>query len=96
MRVIGGKYRNRRIHPPAGIEARPTTDYAKEGLFNVLHHAVPLDGINVLDLFAGTGNIALEFLSRGAAEVISVEKDPKLIAFMQRTAKDGPLRDGAS
>ena len=88
MRVIGGKYRNRRIRPPAGIEARPTTDYAKEGLFNVLHHSLPLEGIRVLDLFAGTGNISLEFLSRGAEEVISVDNDRKLYDHMQRMARD--------
>lgn len=88
MRIVGGKYRNRRLKPPAGIEARPTTDFAKEGLFNVLHHRVPLEGIRVLDLFAGTGNIALEFLSRGAREVLSVDQDRKLIAFMQRTAAE--------
>lgn len=88
MRVIGGKYRNRRIDPPAGIDARPTTDFAKEGLFNILHHSVPLEGIRVLDLFAGTGNMSLEFLSRGAAEVISVDSDRKLFDFMQRMARD--------
>ncbi len=88
MRIVGGKYRNRRLHPPKEMEARPTTDYAKEGLFNVLHHSVALEGIRVLDLFAGTGNISLEFLSRGAREVISVEHDRKLFEFMQRTARE--------
>jgi 16S rRNA (guanine(966)-N(2))-methyltransferase RsmD len=88
MRIVGGKYRNRRLHPPGEMEARPTTDFAKEGLFNVLQHSVALDGIRVLDLFAGTGNISLEFLSRGAAEVISVEQDRDLFAFMQRTARE--------
>jgi 16S rRNA (guanine966-N2)-methyltransferase len=88
MRVISGKYRNRRLHPPPGIDARPTTDYAKEGLFNVLQHSVALEGIRVLDLFAGTGNISLEFLSRGAEEVVSVEQDRKLFDFMQRTSRD--------
>ncbi len=87
MRVIGGKYRNRRLHPPPNIDARPTTDYAKEGLFNVLHHSTALDGIRVLDLFAGTGNISLEFLSRGARDVLSVETDRKLHDFMSRTAQ---------
>lgn len=88
MRVVGGKYRNRRIDPPIGIDARPTTDFAKEGLFNVLQHSTALEGIRVLDLFAGTGNISVEFLSRGAAEVISVEQERKLFGFMQRTAAE--------
>jgi len=88
MRILGGKYRNRRLHPPAQMKARPTTDFAKEGLFNVLRHRVPLDGIRVLDLFAGTGNMSLEFVSQGASEVISVEQDRQLYDFMQRTARD--------
>ena len=62
MRVIGGKYHNRRLHPPKEIDARPTTDFAKEGLFNVLHHSVPLEGIRVLDLFAGTGAISCNLM----------------------------------
>ena len=88
MRIVGGKHRNRRLHPPHEMEARPTTDFAKEGLFNVLQHSIALEGIRVLDLFAGTGNISLEFLSRGAAEVISVEQDRNLYSFMQRTARE--------
>ncbi len=88
MRVVGGKYRNRRIVPPQGIDARPTTDFAKEGLFNVLQHSTALEEIRVLDLFAGTGSISLEFLSRGAAEVISVEQENKLYGYIKRTAKD--------
>lgn len=88
MRVIGGKYRNRRIHPPAGIDARPTTDYAKEGLFNVLRNRVPLEGIRVLDLFAGTGNMSLEFLSQGAKEVISVESDRRLHDYMGNLSRE--------
>lgn len=86
MRIIAGTYRNRRLDPPRGMDARPTTDYAKEGLFNVLQHKYALEGIRVLDLFAGTGNIGLEFLSRGADSVLSVEQDRKMIAFMERTA----------
>lgn len=88
MRIVSGKYRNRRLHPPSGIEARPTTDFAKEGLFNVLQHSAALEGIRVLDLFAGTGNISLEFISRGALEVVSVEQDRKLFDFMQRTSRE--------
>ena len=88
MRIVGGKYRNRRLHPPREMEARPTTDFAKEGLFNVLQHTAVLEDIKVLDLFAGTGNISLEFLSRGASDVLSVEQDRRLVAFMQRTAEE--------
>ena len=87
MRVVGGKYKGRRIHPPKSIQARPTTDFAKEGLFNILQHTVPLEGIRVLDLFAGTGNMSVEFLSREALEVISVEQDRELYAYMQGTAR---------
>jgi len=87
MRIVGGRFRNRRLDPPKQMEARPTTDFAKEGLFNVLQHGYALEDIRVLDLFAGTGNISLEFLSRGAVEVTSVEQDRTLLAFMQRTSK---------
>lgn len=88
MRVVSGKYRGRKIAPPKGMEARPTTDYAKEGLFNILQHSVPLEGIRVLDLFSGTGNIAVEFLSRGAESVLSVEQDRELFTHLQRTARE--------
>ncbi|MBL7965205.1 MAG: 16S rRNA (guanine(966)-N(2))-methyltransferase RsmD [Flavobacteriales bacterium] len=87
MRIIGGKYRGRRIHPPKEMLARPTTDFAKEGLFNMLHHSVPLEGIRVLDLFSGTGNLAVEFLSRGAEQVVSVERDRVLFGYMQQLAR---------
>ena len=87
MRIIGGKYKGRRIHPPKSSLARPTTDYAKEGLFNILQHTVPLEGIRVLDLFAGTGNMSLEFVSRGAEEVISVEQDRELFEYQRSTAR---------
>lgn len=87
MRVIGGKYKGRRVNPPNSILARPTTDFAKEGLFNILQHTIPLEGIRVLDLFAGTGNMSLEFVSRGAEEVISVEQDRALFTHLQSTAR---------
>ncbi len=87
MRVVGGKYKGRRIDPPRSTQARPTTDFAKEGLFNILQHSFPLEGIRVLDLFAGTGSISLEFLSRGAEEVISVEQDRDLHNHLQSAAR---------
>ncbi len=73
MRIISGKYRGRRLSPPKNITARPTTDFAKESLFNLLNNRMDFEGIDVLDLFAGTGSIGLEFVSRGAREVTAVE-----------------------
>lgn len=88
MRIIAGRFKGKRISPPKEIAARPTTDFAKEALFNILQHSIPLEGIRVLDLFAGAGGISLEFLSRGAEEVASVEQDRVLHAHLQRTARD--------
>ncbi|MBS1570506.1 MAG: 16S rRNA (guanine(966)-N(2))-methyltransferase RsmD [Bacteroidetes bacterium] len=86
MRIIGGRLKGRRIEPPKGITARPTTDFTKEALFNILQHSIPLEGIRVLDLFAGAGGLSLEFLSRGAEEVISVELDNMLHNHLRRNA----------
>ncbi len=87
MRIIGGKFKKRRLHPPRGMDARPTTDRAKEGLFNTLESRMALEGKEVLDLYAGTGNIALEFASRNVRRVDAVEQDPKLIRFIGETAE---------
>lgn len=75
MRIIGGKYKGRRIEPPAGLKARPTTDFAREGLFNILTNRLDFAEIAVLDLFSGTGSISFEFASRGAATIHLVEKE---------------------
>lgn len=88
MRIIGGKYRGRRITPPPGFKARPTTDFARESLFNILNNRVDFSEIDVLDLFAGTGSISYEFASRGAKEILMVEKDLKHIAGIKRIIKD--------
>lgn len=88
MRIVAGRFKGKRITPPKGITARPTTDFAKEALFNILQHSIALEGIRVLDLFAGSGGISLEFLSRGAEEVISVEQDTALYGHLQRTARE--------
>lgn len=89
MRIIGGKYGGIRITPPASMPfTRPTTDRAKEGLFNILENAITLVGAKTLDLFGGTGCISYELASRGAADLTLVEKDPKQAAFIQKTAKE--------
>ena len=75
MRIITGQYKGRHFDIPRTFKARPTTDFAKENIFNVLTHFIDFDGATALDLFAGTGSITLELLSRGCSRVISVEQD---------------------
>lgn len=87
MRIISGKYKGRRLEPTGNLPVRPTTDYAKEGLFNVLNNMVDFEGLEVLDLFAGTGNISLEFISRGCASVTAVEQNFKCVKFINETAQ---------
>lgn len=73
MRIVSGRYKGRIIQPPKNLRARPTTDFAKENLFNVITSYWDLDGVEALDLFSGTGSISYEFASRGAGNVIAVE-----------------------
>ena len=87
MRIIRGKYGRRRFDVPKNITARPTTDFARENIFNVIENLIDIDGIEALDLFAGTGAISLELLSRGAARVTDVEKAMTQYAFIRRTAE---------
>jgi 16S rRNA (guanine(966)-N(2))-methyltransferase RsmD len=83
MRIIGGKFGGRRFEPPAKMpHTRPTTDIAKEGLFNILQHRIALEGIKTLDLFGGTGSITYELASRGATDCTLVEKDPVMQRFI--------------
>ncbi len=86
MRIIGGRLKGKTIIPPKGFQARPTTDFAKEGLFNVLHNEYELEGLRVLDLFGGTGSISYEFASRGAARVYCVEMLPLHSNFIKSQA----------
>jgi len=88
LRIIGGKYRGRRIDPPQGFKARPTTDFAREGLFNILENRINFEEARVLDLFAGTGSISYEFSSRGAKEVHLVEQNLKHISGIKRIIRD--------
>ena len=85
MRIIGGKYKGRIINPISALKARPTTDFARESLFNILNNRVDFESISVLDLFSGTGSIGFEFASRGAEVVHLVEKDQKHILGIRNT-----------
>jgi 16S rRNA (guanine966-N2)-methyltransferase len=87
MRIIGGKFKGRRLNPPNGLPVRPTTDFAKEGLFNVLNNIIDFEDIEVLDLFAGTGHIAFEFISRGASAVTAVDMHKGCVAFIDKTSE---------
>jgi 16S rRNA (guanine966-N2)-methyltransferase len=89
MRIIGGDLGGRRVHPPAKMpHTRPTTDIAKEGLFNILSNNLDLASLKTLDLFGGTGSISYELASRGAQDLTVVEKDPAMFAFIQKTTKE--------
>lgn len=84
MRIISGKYKGRRINPPAKMPyTRPTTDIAKEGLFNIIINNLDIPSLKTLDLFGGTGSISYELASRGAEELTIVEKDPAMFNFIQ-------------
>ncbi len=87
MRIITGKYKGRHFDIPRTFKARPTTDFAKENIFNVLNGYIDFDGSSALDLFSGTGSISLEMLSRGCAPVISVEADRDHSAFISQCMK---------
>jgi 16S rRNA (guanine(966)-N(2))-methyltransferase RsmD len=88
MRIISGKYKGRRINPPKNLPVRPTTDMSKEALFNVLNNHFNLDGLKVLDLFSGTGNISYEFASRGSSPITSVDGDFGCVKFIKQTAAE--------
>jgi len=87
MRIITGKYKGRHFDIPRSFKARPTTDFAKENIFNVLTQYVDFDEATALDLFSGTGSISLELLSRGCQQVISVEMDRDHHRFIQECIK---------
>lgn len=91
MRIIGGSLGRRIIRPPAGLPVRPTTDKAKEALFNILNNYVDFEGLCVLDLFAGTGSISYEFASRGAKQVVAIDNNAKCVRFMQKVKQEYTL-----
>lgn len=87
MRIIGGTYKGKQLIAPKNLPVRPTTDFAKEGLFNILNNKIDFEGLNVLDLFCGTGNITLEFASRGAKKIVSIDKHSPCLNYVKDTAK---------
>ena len=94
MRIISGSLGGRRINPPANMpHTRPTTDIAKEGLFNILQNKLDFEELKTLDLFGGTGSISYELASRGAKDLTIVEKDPKMFEFIQKTAESLKLEN---
>lgn len=88
MRIISGKFKGRRIQASAKITARPTTDFAKEGLFNLLNNRIDFEGIRMLDLFAGTGSIGIECISRACREVVAVELNEKHGTFIRKVCNE--------
>ena len=94
MRIIGGEHSGRKFNPPNNMPyTRPTTDIAKEGLFNVLQHNLDFGELKTLDLFGGTGSISYELASRGVADLTIVEKDPAMYEFIKKTAATLRIED---
>ncbi|GIV32846.1 MAG: methyltransferase [Chitinophagales bacterium] len=86
MRIIGGSLKGRRFHPPRSLPVRPTTDFSREGIFNILSHHRNLHQVRALDLFAGTGSISYELASRGCPLVIAVDNNRNCIRYIQETS----------
>jgi 16S rRNA (guanine(966)-N(2))-methyltransferase RsmD len=86
MRIISGTHRGRVMHPPKNLPVRPTTDFAKESIFNILNNHFELEGLKILDLFCGTGNISYEFASRECAEIIAIDNNYNCCEFVKKTA----------
>jgi 16S rRNA (guanine(966)-N(2))-methyltransferase RsmD len=88
MRIISGKHKGKRLVAPKKLPVRPTTDFAKEALFNILNNRFYFDNISVLDLFSGTGNISYEFASRGTKSITSVDGHYSCVAYIKKTAEE--------
>ena len=88
MRIISGTYKGRRLTAPKNLPVRPTTDFAKEALFNILRVRYYFDEITVLDLFAGTGNISFEFASRGVANITAIDGHVGCVEYINKVSKE--------
>lgn len=86
MRIISGKYKGRKLNPPANLPVRPTTDMAREALFNILNNYYDFEEIRVLDLFCGTGTLSFEFISRGSTDVTAIDMNARCLDFIRKTA----------
>ena len=92
MRIIGGKLKGIKLNPPKNLPVRPTTDMAKEALFNILQNQLEIENLKVLDLFSGTGNISLEFASRAALEITSVDLNFGCYNYLKKTSEEFQLK----
>jgi len=88
VRIISGKYKGKRLTAPKKLPVRPTTDFAKEALFNILYNKIDFDEVSLLDLFSGTGNISYEFASRGTKEIISVDAHYGCVKFINTISEE--------
>ncbi|WP_435416544.1 RsmD family RNA methyltransferase [Polaribacter aestuariivivens] len=88
MRIISGKFKGRRLSAPKNLPVRPTTDMAKESLFNILNNHFYFDGISVIDLFSGTGNISYEFASRGTKNITAIDAHYNCVKYINATSKE--------
>ena len=94
MRIIGGKFKGRKFNPPAdNWPTRPTTDFSKEALFNILNNKLDFESVRFLDLFGGTGSHSYEFISRGCTDVTYVDKFPGCVNFVRKTSKELKIED---
>ncbi len=91
MRIIGGVLKGRNLKVPKGLPVRPTTNFASEGLFNILNNSVDFENVSVLDLFSGTGHIAIEFASRGCNDITAVDNHFNCLKFLKEVAADFKL-----
>ncbi len=88
MRIVSGEYKGRTIHAPKNLPVRPTTDFAKESLFNILNNLIDFENTKTLDLFSGTGNITYEFISRGCTDITCIELNYNCCNFIKKTIQE--------